>query len=118
MTDLKPYLNNVTILLETAKQVSKDFSILGIEITFSENSNNTYLELFHQILPHIEKLQKVNFQNFYNLLYRIDLSEDQIKREMAASVDKTFSEVVTDLILKREMLKVVMRKNYSSRSNQ
>ena len=66
----------------------------------------------------IEKLQKVNFQNFYNILYRIDLSEDQIKREMAASVDKTFSEVVTDLILKREMLKVVMRKNYSSRSNQ
>ncbi len=51
---------------------------------------------------------------FYNLMYRIDISETQIKKSIEESKDKSFSEIVTDLILKRELLKVVTRRSFSN----
>ena len=78
------------------------------------NVDNAYTELFSQILPLVEKLQNENFQNFYNLMYRIDISESQIKKAVEESKDKSFSEVVTDLILKRELLKVIIRRSFSN----
>jgi hypothetical protein len=38
----------------------------------------------------------------------------QIKKAVANTADRSFAEIVTDLILKRELLKVVMRKSYSA----
>ena len=113
ISDLRPYLNRPDILSETAKQVIKDFGMTGMEIKFSGNADNAYRELFLQILPLIEKMQSENFQNFYSLMYRIDISELQIKKAVEGSKDKTFSEVVTELILQRELLKVVFRRQYS-----
>ena len=114
MMDISPYLNRLDILNETAQQVIKDFRIQGKEIKFSGSAENAYDELFFQILPLVEKLQKENFQNFYDLMYRIDISEGQIKKAVEESKDKSFSEVVTDLILKRELLKVITRRSFSS----
>lgn len=118
MTDITPYLNRLDILNDTVQQVIKDFAMNGMEITpiairVSENSDSAYSELFSQILPQIEKLQKENFQNFYNLMYRIDISEGQIKKAMEQAKDRSFAEVISDLILKRELIKVVTRKRFS-----
>ena len=113
MTDIASYLNRLDILNETAQQIIKDFGMNQIEIKFSGNARNAYAELFSQIVSFMEKLQKENFQNFYNLMYRIDISETQIKKAVESSKDKSFSEVIADLILKRELLKVVFRKQYS-----
>ena len=114
-TDLSPYLNRLDFLNATAQQVIKDFGMSGIEIKFSGNAENAHTELFLQIHPHIEKLLKGNAENFYNLLYRIDISEVQIKKAVESALDKSFSEIITDLILKRELLKVVMRKKYEEK---
>jgi hypothetical protein len=111
--DVTPYLNRLDLLNDTALQVIKDFGMNGMEIKFSGVAETAYSELFRQILPHIERLQKENFRNFYNLLYRIDLNEGQIKKAVESSTDRTFAEVVTDLILKRELIKVVFRRQYS-----
>ncbi|MBI3500681.1 MAG: hypothetical protein HY063_02715 [Bacteroidetes bacterium] len=110
--DITPYLNRLDILNETAQQIIKDFGMAGMEIKFSGKIENAYEELFSQILPLVEKLHEENFQNFYNLMYRIDISETQIKKAMESSLDKKFSEVVTDLILKREIQKVITRKSF------
>ena len=115
MIDIVPYLNRLDILKETAQQIIKDFGMIGMEIKLSGNAENAYLELFSQILPLVDKMQKENFQSFYNLMYRIDISEIQIKKAVEDSKDRSFSEIVTDLILKRELLKVVFRKQYSGK---
>lgn len=111
--DITPYLNRLDILNDTARQIIKDFGMAGLEIKFSGNAVNAYAELLSQILPLVDKLQQENFQNFYNLMYRIDISEQQIKKAVETTKDKSFSEIVTDLILKRELLKVVMRRSFS-----
>jgi hypothetical protein len=120
LSDITPYLNRLDILKDTAQQVIKDFGMTGMEIKFSGDTQNAYAELFSQILPLIEKLQKENlpagqagFQNFYNLMYRIDVSEAQIKKAVADSKDRSFSEIVTELILQRELIKVIFRRQYS-----
>jgi|ERR1051326_637640 hypothetical protein len=111
--DITPYLNRLDILNETAHQVIKDFGMVGMEIKFSGNAENAYKELFSQIFFLVEKLQEENFHNFYNLMYRIDISETQIRKAVESSKDKPFSEVITDLILKRELQKVLLRKSFS-----
>ena len=113
MTDISPYLNRLDILQDTAEQVIKDFGMVGLKINFTGNPQTAYKELSDQILPHIEKLQKENFQNFYNLMYRVDVSELQIKKAIQDSKDRSFPEIATELILQRELIKVVFRKQYS-----
>ena len=112
MQDLSPYLNRLDLLNETVKQIAKDFSWSGLEIQFSGNGDNAYRELFVQIHPQIEKLLKEYSGKFYELMYRIDISETQIRKAVSSAKDRSFSEVVTDIILKRELQKVVMRKSY------
>jgi len=47
------------------------------------------------------------------ILYRIDVSDEQIKKAVRENTSEPFSEIVTDLIIKRELQKVVIRSHYS-----
>ena len=117
MTNITPYLNRLDLLNETATQIAKDFNWSGLEIPRvlgAGNADNAYQELFAQIHPQIEKILKERAGKFYELMYRIDISENQLKKAVEQAKDRSFSEVVTDLILKRELLKVVMRKQFST----
>ena len=114
ISDLSAYINRLDLLNETVKQIAKDFSWSGLEIKFSGNADNAYQELFAQIHPKIEKILKERAENFYELMYRIDISESQLKKAVEQAKDQSFSEVATNLILKRELLKVVMRKQFST----
>lgn len=105
-------LSNVELLKETVDQLIKDFGFVNIQIIFSGNAQNAYNELCEQVRPHIAALFKNNMQQLYNLLYRIDLSEAQIKKALNLQSDRLFEDIITDLILKRELQKVVTRKQF------
>jgi hypothetical protein len=111
-TDLSPYFNKPDIIRATAEQIIKDFDMFGLEIKFSGNAYNAYEELFDQIEPHIAKLIDLNPSKFTGILYRIDLSDVQLKKAVEENVSETFSAIVTDLIIKRELQKVVIRQHY------
>ncbi len=114
-TDLAPYFNKLDVIKETANQIIKDFDMFGIEIKFSGNAYNAYDELFEQIEPHINKLISSNQQKFMGILYRIDLSDEQIKKALKENTSESFSEILSDLIIKRELQKVVIRNHYKSK---
>jgi len=104
---VQPYLTDVLLLTQTAKQIKKDFAFFDLSVEFSGNTENAYQELFSQILPHIKELLDTNFPRFLSLLYRIDINEKFIKNTGISS------EEITDLIIKRCLQKVVLRKLYS-----
>ena len=110
-TNLSPYFNQIDLIKDAANQLIKDFELFGLEIKFSGNAYNAYEELFEQVEPRINKLISTNQQKFMNILYRIDLSETQIKKALEDS-NEPFSAVVSDLIIKRELQKVVIRKYF------
>ncbi len=113
-TDLRPYFNKLDIIKDTANQIIKDFEMFGLEIKFSGNAYNAYQELFEQIEPHIKNLIDTNQSKFMGILYRIDVSDEQIKKTVRENNSESFSEIITDLIIKRELQKVVIRKHYKN----
>lgn len=112
MFDPALYINRLDLIKDTANQVIKDFDMFGLEIKFSGNAYNAYEELFEQIQPHIDKLINSNQQKFLGILYRIDISEEQMKKAVLDNLSEPFSHIITDLVIKRELQKVVIRKQY------
>lgn len=113
-TDLSKYFNRLDLIKDTANQIIKDFDMFGLEIKFSGNAFNAYEELFEQIEPHINQLITSNQQKFMSILYRIDLSDEQIKKAVNENSSELFSAIVSDLIIKRELQKVVIRNHYKT----
>lgn len=106
---IQPYLNDLDILKQTVEQIQKDFSFFSLSVTFSGNKETAYEELCEQIHPHIKKLQETNYERLLSVLYRVDIPEQQITN----NAEPESSKHLTDLIIKRCLQKVVLRKLFS-----
>jgi hypothetical protein len=113
ISNISKYINRLDLIKITASQITKDFGMFGLEIKFSGSAYSAYEELFDQIEPHIETLIAQNRSKFMGVLYRIDVSEDQVKKAIENNTTEPFSAIITDLIIKRELQKVVIRQHYS-----
>jgi hypothetical protein len=112
LSDLSSYFNRPDLIKDTASQIIKDFDMFGMEVRFSGNAYNAYEELFDQIEPHIKKLIDSNRSKFMGILYRIDLNDEQVTKAVRENSSEPFSAIITDLIIKRELQKVVIRHHY------
>jgi len=107
--ELENYRRKEEIIKLTAEQIIKDFNQFGLEVSFSGIAAYAYEELYKQLLIHIIDLLNYNTQKLYSLLYQIDLSENKIRNIYQDNPDRELSEIVTELILDRELKKVVTR---------
>ncbi|MBX7096006.1 MAG: hypothetical protein K1X56_14895 [Flavobacteriales bacterium] len=113
--ELVPSGSDQQIVEETARQLIKDFAEFSFEINFTGTKGTPYQELFEQVLPVIELMLKNNMEMFHAMMYRIDVNEKQIREAMQRSSSQTFPEIVTDLILRREMMKVLTKRYFSGK---
>jgi len=111
LNDLSPYYKRVEIIKDTAEQIKKDFEIFSESITFSGSPNTAYDELKSQIEPIISKLMNNNYERLLSVLYRIDVNEKSMSEEIYQRNDEEPSSIITDLIIERELKKVIIR-NY------
>jgi len=111
-TEIEKSKLNEQIIRETAEQVIKDFGTFGMEISFPEDLNFAYDELFEQLKMIIFDLLQKNPSKLSALLYQIDVEE----KKMRDNTPEIFSEHewITDLILEREFLKVLTRHYFRS----
>lgn len=91
------------------EQTNKDFALANENIAIPLDIFP--FELQHMVQEKILKLINHKFAEYLNLLYIIDVSEDQIKKLDGSDIFK-LSEEVTFLILKRERQKVWFRNKY------
>ena len=115
LSNIHQYFNKAEYINKTAQQIIKDFGFERIEITFSGNPYAAYEELFNQIEPNITKLLQDDYRKFMSILYRIDLSETQINKALRDNTSESVGGVITDLIIKRELQKIVIRNFYSKK---
>lgn len=87
-------------------QLNKDFSLSNITIEFSETL--TPVMLTEQLYTVVAKLIHEDFDTFVNLLYRIDIPEQQIRKIPNTNFEHYVAEV-SFLLLKREWQKVWLR---------
>ena len=98
-----------SIILETAQQIIKDFAEFSLEITFSGNATDFYDELYHQMNFHIDSLMQESTTMFQALLYRIDIRQKDIDMYHRQMPNAHYSDVLTELIIHREIKKVMVR---------
>ena len=104
------------LLNETATQLEKDFLTLGIDFNITKPVKN-YTQLFSFTADLVNSLNEQDPKRIINLLYRIYLSEEKAQAEMEIST-LTFSELLAELIVKRELQKVIVENYYSNPENQ
>lgn len=108
-SDLQKYHNNEEVLKLTALQVIKDFGMFGMDIDFPENVKYAYHELYEQLEPQLQRLLNTNNKTILSLLYQIDIPEIQIRRKASSMPEKPLSEVIAEMVLARELKKVLTR---------
>ncbi|WP_185964606.1 hypothetical protein [Flavobacterium sp. GT3R68] len=97
---------NENLYLKLVEQINKDFNLANEPIDFPLSTKP--FELKVQLHEKIYRLIQYKFAEYLNLLYIIDVSEDQIKK-LDGSDLVVLSEQVAFLILKREWQKVWFR---------
>ena len=97
------------LYLKLIEQINKDFNLANESIDFPISIDPEELKL--QLHEKIYRLIQYKFAEYLNLLYIIDVPEDQIKK-LDGSDLVILAEEVAFLILKREWMKVWFRNNY------
>ncbi len=111
--ELLPYLNSEKIIRDLAGQISKDIGIDNFSIQAVQPSPLAFQELFEQLLPLIQELEITNKPKLNFILNRTDISENQLIQALKSNAKKSYSTVISELIIKRELQKVVIRNLYS-----
>ena len=98
-----------TLYLKLVEQLNKDFNLANeaIDLPLSITPNELKLQLHEKIY----RLIQYKFAEYLNLLYIIDVSEEEIKK-LDGSDLFILAEQVAFLILKREWQKVWFRNKY------
>ena len=98
-----------TLYLNLVQQINKDFNLAneGIDFPLSIAPNELKIQLHEKIY----RLIQYKFAEYLNLLYIIDVSEEEIKKLDGSDLVQ-LAEQVSFLILKREWQKVWFRNRY------
>ena len=97
------------LYLKLIEQINKDFNLANEPIDFPMTISPEELKV--ELHEKIYRLIQYKFAEYLNLLYIIDVPEDQIKK-LDGSDLVILSEQVSFLILKREWMKVWFRNKY------
>lgn len=89
------------------QQLKKDFESCGIEAAFADKLLPDYEAILKAVAQEMQKLLKGS--KWMELLYRIDISENQVRRLSKEKPDQNQDEALAELIIKRELQKVVIK---------
>ncbi|OEK09268.1 hypothetical protein A8C32_11120 [Flavivirga aquatica] len=101
--------NQLDLYKKLVIQLNKDFLLANIDLDFHEEVLPSSLKLI--LHDTVYKLIQEKFTEYLNLLYIIDVPENQVKALDGNDILK-LAEDVSFLILKREWQKVWFRHNY------
>ncbi|PWD99190.1 hypothetical protein [Marinilabilia rubra] len=110
--DIRKATSREDLIRETAEQIIKDFAEFDLVIHFSGNVYDFYQELFGQMQQHVDILLASQGEKFFNLLYRIDVDPKDIDHYQQQFPETSHVDVVTELIIHRELKKVMIREYF------
>jgi hypothetical protein len=92
-------------------QVQRDFELAGLLEQLPVMESNNLVTLQNAFLNSILKLELGNALK--TLLYRIDITELQIKQASQKNTDMTLQQILAELMIKRILQKVILKELYS-----
>ena len=87
----------------------------SLEIDFPENISFELLK--ERLSSHINFLIQSDFQKLASILYRVDVSESKLKNLLKENQGFDAANIITDLIIERELQKIRSRQEYRNDEN-
>ena len=102
---------DLTYIKPAAELIASDFDLM---IKEDENLplNDAYFQLKKRLIEVIIHLIDNDFEKLIRILYRLDIDENLIKRTLADNPPQKAPEVITDLIISRELQKMKTRREF------
>ena len=94
-------------------QLFRDFELCGFSDEAPQLCSDNLEHVFQEVLKSVVIIEKKDSSSIQNLLYRIDVTELQIKKEASNHLEKNFQQILAELIIKRILQKVILKQQYS-----
>lgn len=94
-------------------QLERDFDLCGFSEYAPIFNSNELQQVYEAVLKSVMALEHKGTTHLMNLLYRIDLTEKQIKSAALNQPDTSFQSLIAELIIKRILQKVIIKEQYS-----
>ena len=111
--DLTKSLQKIELFEKFRNQLYRDFELSGFADEAPKLNSNNLEHVFQEVLNSVMIIEKKDSSSIQNLLYRIDVTELQIKKEAANYPKKNFQQILSELIVKRILQKVILKQQYS-----
>lgn len=99
--------NSLILYSHLAKSLAKDFDIEETQLT-----EHTLTSIQSKLTAIIKFLLDKDMGQLMNILYRIDVNESKIAKILSGSPVENIAEEITDLVIERQMQKIITRMKY------
>lgn len=102
------------LLPDAVGLLENDFRTSGIELNITGKIFGDVYDLRDLLVKEIARTGGPGSEQFYRLLYRVDIPEKKIKELWNAEAGKPFEELIAEAIIIRELQKAFYRKKFQS----
>lgn len=117
LPDLQNYLSSRDLFTAFKLQLVKDFEQSNFPSDFVAALEPNYDSIHTKIAKELQRHENKTDFSLMQLLYRIDISEGQLKRYLNENKNDTYFNVMAELIIKRVLQKVVIKQYYKNSEN-
>jgi len=95
-------------------QNKESIQLLVNQLQLAPKDTKNEQEQFELLVAHIEHLINNDFNKLISILYRMDVSEDKLKKAIAnVPTDQSSADIIAKLMIERENQKIILRAKYS-----
>lgn len=109
---INEYLVNENLFELFCAQLKKDFEGSGLSAEFTGDLPREFNDLKNSVLGEVKRV--ISKSALPALLYRVDISEKQLTDYQKKNSALSFEEVISELIIKRVLQKVILKKRFST----
>jgi len=114
LPNIKNQLSSKEMFEAFKTQLEKDFAQSNFPSDFVAALEPGYSGILERIALELQRNEKRTDFNLMALLYRVDISEAQLKRYLNKDKNEHYFNVIAELIIKRVLQKVVLKQLYKN----
>jgi len=115
--ELRNSLQSQNLFDAFKNQLRKDFTECGCTTDFIDALPQDFDSLKNSIEFELIKNEKRSHFNLQQLLYRIDINENQLNIAVKSNSESSYLKIVSEFIIKRILQKIVLKKYLSGNEN-
>lgn len=115
LPDISSGISKPGLFEKFKEQLKKDFEGSGLNGDFASTLEPDYNMILNTMMLELDRVNKLAVSKLTGLLYRVDVSELQIKKLSKVKPEADLNAIMAELIIKRELQKVVIKEHYRNK---